>query len=87
MVSPDEHHKKEEEIRDILGSSVDEFIETDNFLYCFDTMPKKMRMVLDLRMTGHGIKEIGILLKIETTTVYKHLRLAKKRIMRGNNEI
>lgn len=78
---------KEEEFKDILGDGIEELIETDAFLWVFDRMPKKMRMVIDLRMSGYTIKEIGVLLKIETTTVYKHIRLAKKRILRGNNEL
>ncbi len=71
-------------IENFLGTDLDELIEMEYFLYVFDRMPKKMRMVVNLRMTGYKIVEIARLLKIHDDTVRMHLRLAKKRIMRAN---
>ena len=59
--------------------------ELDNFCYIFDGLPPKMRLCVDLRITGTPIEEIAKLMKITEREVYKKLGEAKKRFLRGEN--
>ena len=61
--------------------------EIDNFVYIFDGLPARMRLCVDLRMTGTSVKDIAKSLKITEITVYKQLQEAKKRFLRGENII
>jgi DNA-directed RNA polymerase specialized sigma24 family protein len=65
-----------------------EIIEAmDNWLYVFDKMPKKMRLVVDLKISGLTKIQIAKLCKCSLKNVEKHLRKAKKRFLRGENVI
>lgn len=55
--------------------------EIDCFIYVYDKMPARMRLVVDLKMTGNTAKEIAKLLGIDESTVRVQIHRAKKRIL------
>jgi len=57
--------------------------QIDSFIYVYDKMPLRMRLVVDLRMTGESIREIAQMLSIKEETVRVQLHNAKKRIMKA----
>lgn len=59
--------------------------ELDSFTYVFDTLPERMRLAVDLRMSGMSVKDIAKALKITETEVNRKLLEAKKRFLRGEN--
>lgn len=61
--------------------------EIDNFVYIFDGLPDRMRLCVDLRMTGTSVKDIAKALKVSEKEVYRQLQEAKKRFLRGENII
>ena len=61
--------------------------EIDNFVYIFDGLPDRMRLCVDLRMTGTSVKDIAKAMKTTERMVNKQLLLAKKRFLRGENII
>ena len=61
--------------------------EIDNFVYIFDGLPDRMRLCVDLRMTGTSIKDIAKAMKTTERQVYNQLEEAKKRFLRGENII
>ena len=70
-----------------MDRQLEELIESESFLWVFDRLPKKMKVIVDLKMTGQSVKEIAKLLNIAEVTVYQHLEKAKKRFLRGENVI
>ena len=59
--------------------------ELDNWLYIFDGLPAKMKLIVDLAMSGMKPKEIAQQLKCSTRYVNQQLQRAKKRFLRGEN--
>ena len=59
--------------------------ECDNFLYVFDHLPPRMRLCVDLKMSGQSVKEIAKVMKVSERMVQAQLAEAKERIMRGEN--
>lgn len=59
----------------------------DNWLYVFDRLPKRMRLAVDLKISGLSNKEIAVKLSITEREVYRKLLKAKKRFLQGENII
>lgn len=59
--------------------------ELDNWLYIFDKLPPKMKLIVDLAISGMKPKEITKQLKCSYQFVYDQLAEAKKRIIEGEN--
>ncbi|MDD5355841.1 MAG: sigma-70 region 4 domain-containing protein [Candidatus Omnitrophica bacterium] len=59
--------------------------EIDNWLFIFDKMPKKMRLIVDFRVQGLTNKEIAIILHCSENNIRAQLSKAKKRILRGES--
>ncbi len=59
--------------------------EMDNWLFVFDRMPRKMKIVVDLKITGMSNKDIAKELHCTVCNVCNHLLKAKKRLLRGEN--
>ena len=57
----------------------------DNWCFVYDRLPRQMRRVIDLKISGGSNKSIARRLKISVTSVCNHLLKAKKRILRGEN--
>jgi len=57
--------------------------QIDSFLYVFDKMPQRMRMVVDLKMTGNTNEEIAEMMKTTLITVRRQLSMAKNRIIKA----
>jgi DNA-directed RNA polymerase specialized sigma24 family protein len=54
----------------------------DSFMWIYDRMPPKMKMVVDLSMTGSSVVEIAKLMKVSVNTVISHKQKAKKRLLK-----
>ena len=63
--------------------------ELDNWLYIFDGLPKKMKLVVDFNIQNpqYTNEEIGKLTGYTPEAVRKRLERAKKRFLRGENVI
>ena len=63
--------------------------ELDNWLYIFDGLPKKMKLVVDFKIQNpqYTNEEIAKLTGYTPEAVRKHLERAKKRFLRGENGI
>ena len=59
----------------------------DNWVYVYSKMPRKMRMVIDLKITGDNNKVIASKIGCSVTSVCNHVLKAKKRLLRGENII
>ncbi len=59
----------------------------DNWAYVYSRMPKKMRLIMDLKITGDNNKLIASKLGCSVNNICNHLRKAKKRLLRGENII
>ena len=59
--------------------------ELDSFTYVFDTLPERMRLAVDLRMSGMSVKDIAKAMKITEDEIRDKLMEAKKRFLRGEN--
>lgn len=57
--------------------------ELDNWLYIFDRLPPKMKLMVDFATQGFSVKEIAELSKTTERNVRKTLQEAKNRIIRG----
>jgi len=57
----------------------------DHWCFVYDRMPRKMKMIVDLKITGLNNKAISRKVKCSVTSVCNHLLKAKKRILRGEN--
>ncbi len=57
--------------------------EIDCFLWIYDRMPRRMKLIVDLRMSGEDRESIAATLKIKPATVSNQLSLAKKRIVKA----
>lgn len=55
--------------------------QIDNFLWVYDRMTFKERIVADMKMTGHTVKEIADTIGISTSTVRVHVHNLKKKIL------
>lgn len=59
-------------------------IETlDNWLWIYDHLPRRMRFVVDLKISGLSNTEIAARCKISLREVQKKLAQAKKRFLLG----
>ena len=54
----------------------------DGFLYVYDRMPKKMKLIVDMKMTGTPNREIAKTIGISLNNVEVQLNIAKKRIIK-----
>lgn len=54
--------------------------EINNFLYIFDRMPPKMRLTVDLKMSGYSNEEVAKIMGVKPQTVRKQLSRVKKRL-------
>ena len=59
--------------------------ELDNWLYIFDRLPPKMKLMVDFATQGFSVKEIAGLTKTKENTVRQVLGRAKERIIRGED--
>ena len=59
--------------------------ELDNFIYVFDKLPPRTKLVVDLKTQGYTAKEIADKMKCSLRSINRHLYMAKKRILRGEN--
>jgi len=59
----------------------------DNWAYVYSRMPRKMRMVVDLKITGSSNKLIASQIGCSVNSVCNHVLKAKKRFLRGENII
>ena len=59
----------------------------DNWCFVYDHMPRKMKLIVDLKITGMGNKAISRKVKCSVNSVCNHLLKAKKRVLRGENII
>ena len=57
----------------------------DNWCFVYDRMPRQMRRVIDLKISGISNKSIAKRIGCSLTSVYNHLLKAKKRLLRGEN--
>jgi DNA-binding NarL/FixJ family response regulator len=57
----------------------------DNWLWVFDHMPKRMKLIVDFKVQGVTNKQIAKLCHCSVNNIEKHLRKAKKRFLRGEN--
>jgi len=57
----------------------------DNWLFVYDRLPKKMRLVVDLKINGMSNKAIARRMRISMSNVGNQILRAKKRILRGEN--
>ena len=57
----------------------------DNFFFIYDRMPRKMRLIIDLKIKGMSNKVIARKVRCSVSSVCNHIRKAKKRILRGEN--
>jgi len=55
--------------------------EVPSWLALYDRMPRRMQMAFSFKLQGYNIKEIAELMGISEKTSWKHLNLAKKRII------
>lgn len=53
----------------------------DSFLFIYDKMPDRMRIIVDLRMSGYSRIEISNILHIAIGTINCQLYRAKRRLM------
>ena len=61
--------------------------ELDNWVYVFDKLPPRMKLIVDFKMQGLGNSEIANTLAVSERTVRYHLLQAKMRFLRGENLI
>ena len=59
--------------------------ELDNWVYIFDKLPPKMKLIVDLAMSGMKPKEMAQQLKCSIRFIYDQLAEAKKRFLKGEN--
>jgi len=57
----------------------------DNWCWVYDRLPRQMRRVVDLKITGCSNKAIARKLRCSVNSICNHLLKAKKRILRGEN--
>ena len=59
--------------------------EFDNWLYIYDRLPPRMKLMADLRIGGMSNKEIAKEMSISIRTVQEGLKEVKERFLRGEN--
>jgi len=59
--------------------------EMDNWLYVFDHLPKKMKLIVDFRVQGLTNLEISRVCGCSECNVRAQLSKAKKRFLRGES--
>lgn len=59
----------------------------DQWTFVYDRMPPKMKLAVDLKISGSSNKAIARKLKCSVNSICNHLLKAKKRILRGENVI
>lgn len=80
----DDEQKRESAIYQLINLDNWEAVDTvDSFLYIFDRLPARMKLIVDLKMTGSTNKEIASLLKVKVREVQRQLKAAKDRIANG----
>ena len=57
--------------------------EIDSFLTVYDGMPTRMKLIVDLKMTGETNKNIAKILNVTIGTITKQLNRAKQRIIKS----
>lgn len=57
--------------------------EVEGFLFIFDSLPDRMRVMVDLKMTGVPDEEVSSMLGIKLQSVRDCLCKAKKRFMKA----
>lgn len=58
----------------------------DNWLFVFDRMPDKMRLIVDFRIGGMKPEQIARILKVSHQTVYNTLKKAADRFNCANEK-
>lgn len=71
----------------LMGGDTDwtKLVEAESFLFVFDRMPTKMRIIVDLKMTGTKTEDIAKLLQVTPQTIRTQLDRAKDRILAGEH--
>jgi len=59
----------------------------DNWAFVYSRMPRKMRLVVDLKLTGADNKLVAKQMGCSVNSVCNHIVKAKKRFLRGENII
>ena len=55
--------------------------ELDNWLYIFDRMPPRMKIIVDFRVQGLCIAEIAVILRVSQNNVRAQISKAKKKLL------
>ena len=55
--------------------------QIDSFLYVYDKLPDRERLVCDLKMTGSRNDEIASMMGVNISTVRVHIHRIKKKIL------
>lgn len=56
--------------------------DVEQFFRVFDRMPQQMRLIVDLKLTGHSNREIAETIQKDINVVEVQLNRAKKRLIR-----
>ena len=75
---------RKDAISEFYNDNWDKLVKTDSFLWMFDHLPDKMRLIVDFKIEGKTNEEIAKLLHTTEKHVYNKLRLAKKRFILAN---
>jgi len=76
--------KTESLLNELLGRNNWETVDVvDSFLWVFDRMPKRMKLIVDLKISNFTDDEIASMLDIGKKEVQKRLRQAKDRVIRS----
>ncbi len=64
----------------------DKLVETENFLFVFDHLPERMRLMVDFKIEGKTSTEIAQMMDVTEDYVAKTLRTAAKRFISANRD-
>ncbi len=79
----DEKEIRSAHISQFYDDNWDKLVQTDHFLWVFDHLPKKMRLIVDFKIEGRTNAEIAKMLNTTEKHVYNKLLLAKKRFIKA----
>ena len=61
--------------------------EVDEVMYIYDHLPKRLKIVFEMKYEGKSAKEISDIIKRPVQTVYRQVRDIKKRVLRAERVI
>lgn len=71
-------------ISNFYDDNWDKLVETESFLWMFDHLPARMRLMVDFKIEGKSNEDIAKLLNVTEKAVYKALMMAKQRFIKAN---